>query len=119
MSKALSPDDRRRLCAIMERAAGTTFNGEKLAALDRAQSLLKAHELPWTELLSSVPAVAEPPPVRGWRQVVRELHRRQVNDWESGFLESILEWGALSEKQENVLRRMCVKFGVRPWEPVW
>jgi hypothetical protein len=111
----LGTDDLRRFAAIMERALGSSFDGERLAALSRAQSLLKAHDPRVTELLGVVPAVATPAPMRGWHDVVHDLQRYPLTEWEVEFAASILGWSGLSAKQEAVLRRMCTKYSVRPW----
>jgi hypothetical protein len=119
MSAAPTADDLRRLTGIMELACRGATDGERLAGLDRAKHWCDARGLRWAQVLSGVAArVPPPPPSRGWQEAAQDLQRKPVNEWESEFLDSIQRWSGLSEKQENVLRRMCAKFGVAVWTEV-
>jgi hypothetical protein len=125
VGKVILPDaaSLQKLSAILELALRSSFEQEKLTALGRAQRWFDTHNLRWTDLLSAVGgSAAAPPPdytMRGWRTVVGELQRQPTTRWEREFLSSILTWSGLTEKQENVLRRMCSKYGVRQWESDW
>jgi hypothetical protein len=112
-----TPDDLRKLAGIMELACRSNFDDERLAALGLARHWFDTRKLRWGELLTGTVAHAPPPPppLRGWRTVVEDLQRYQVNEWEAKFLDSITRWSGLTEKQANVLRKMCQKFGVAPW----
>ena len=49
--KSLSPEELWKLMAIMERATGSSFDGERLAALKLVQQLFASRGLLWRELL--------------------------------------------------------------------
>ena len=106
----------------MERFA-SPYDGEKLAALNLAQKMLADRGLRWGDILGESAVVvaggqgAAPPPVRGWRDVAADLLTgAPVNDWERGFLESLIfKGGRFSDKRQNKLMEMCHCYGVRPW----
>jgi hypothetical protein len=100
----------------MELATGSSFDNERLTALNLAQQLLAGHELRWRDVLHAEP---ETPPARGWKMVAQEIlqhHETAITPWEQGFLLSLrIKAHRLSDKQEAVLRNLCAKFGVQQW----
>jgi hypothetical protein len=106
----------RKLVAILELASGSSFDNERLTALNLAQQLLAGHELRWRDVLHAEPEVL---PARGWKVVAQEIlqvHHGAISAWDEAFLLSlIVKMPRLSPKQENVLRDLCLKFGVQPW----
>jgi hypothetical protein len=122
MADPLSMAELRKLVAIMELATGSSFDGERLAALERARSLLAGHELRWRDVLHTEPEAPTAIPSsasRGWKAVAQELlqiHQATISDWEQGFLLSlVLKMPRLSPKQAAVLKDLCSKYGVQPW----
>jgi hypothetical protein len=111
---APTADDLRRLQRILELATRGGCDGEQLAALNRAKSWFDSHGLRWEDLLTGTPPPPPPAP-RGWQAVVRDLQRHRITAWEVDFPASVSSRWSLSEKQENVLRRMCLRYGVVPW----
>jgi hypothetical protein len=111
----LSPDELRKLAAIMERCA-SPYDGQKLAAIHLAQQMLGRHGARWCDVLNTEPTPPIATPIRGWNTVARELMQHGVTDWEMGFLQSlILKARTLSPKQEAILTELCLKFGVPQW----
>ena len=117
----LTPAELRKLAAICGRF-GSPFDGERATAAGLADRLVRDHGVSWSDVLHAeppLPVIIQPQTTRYWRQCAEELlyeHPGAVNDWEVGFLQSILQKGvALSIKQENILRRIATKCGAPQW----
>jgi hypothetical protein len=94
------------LAAIMERATGSTFEPERLAALAVAGKWLTQHAVNWRDLLltsfDATAATATPPPPtapsapRSYRDSAREcLETGCVDDWETNFLTDMITKGRI------------------------
>lgn len=98
------------------------FDGERAAAATLAHNFVENHGLTWIDVLHAeppVPVVVQPTTQRYWRNCAEDVlfsHPGALNDWETNFLQDVLERGrALSDKQAIILRRVAQKTGVPEW----
>jgi hypothetical protein len=102
---------------------GSSFDGEAVAAIRRANEILKARSLTWSDLIA---ATIEAPSSKAgharhgtggenreqmhWREAVKiclGMEEAPLSAWDRGFLESILERrNPLTEKQKIQLLRI-------------
>jgi hypothetical protein len=118
---ALAPPELRKLvqiCAMLS----SPYDGERANAAALADKLVKAHGLTWADVLHAeppVPVVIQPTAPRYWRQCAEGVlfeHPGALSEWETGFLQDILQRGrALSDKQQVILRRVAQKTGAPEW----
>ena len=108
--------DRRRLALVADRF-GSSYDGERLAALEAAGRILAAGGATWRSLIdgqgddhastSRVGGVDEGEPVAAHHhQDVAELLRHAgelLTPWEHGFLRGLQGFRTLSEKQRDTL----------------
>jgi hypothetical protein len=116
----LDPETRRRLGLIAGRLA-SSFDGERLAALDALDRMLGPRGLRLGDLLmaAATPAPPPPPPPPGDAEA-RELLRKidasawMPGPWEIEFLSSMRKWrGPLTAKQRAKLIEIAERAGVR------
>jgi hypothetical protein len=116
----LDAETRRRLGLIAGRL-GSSFDGERLAALDALDRVLGPRGLRIGDLLAAAaaPPPAGPPPLPHDAEA-RELLRRiaesgwRPDPWEAGFLASVRAWRSkLSEKQLAKIAEIAARAGVR------
>jgi hypothetical protein len=109
----LDPETRRRLGLIAGRL-GSSFDGERLAALEALDRVLGPRGLRLGDLLMAAatpaPPPPPPPPPPAGDAEARELLRKidasgwPASTWEKQFLGSIRAWrGRLTEKQRQKL----------------
>jgi hypothetical protein len=122
MMAAFTAPQLKRLAQIMELATRSSFDPERLTALNLAQQLLDAVGLSWSDALHAeppVPVIVQPTTQRYWRQCAEEIlfeHTGALGSWEANFLQDILRRGrALSSKQEEKLRQIATKTGAPQW----
>jgi hypothetical protein len=116
----LDPETRRRLGLIAGRLA-SSFDGERLAALDALDRVLGPRGLRLGDLLlaAATPAPPPPPPPPTGDAEAREWLARidasgwPASAWEGRFLSSIRAWrGRLTEKQRQKLYEIGRRAGV-------
>jgi hypothetical protein len=99
---------------------GSDHFGERAAAAAKAAKLVRSANVTWKDLLR----LRHSPPSRRSRYQPEEHADDakacldsgvQVSEWEARFLESIQSFDTLSDKQREVLERLCRKCGVRWW----
>jgi hypothetical protein len=118
---ALAPSELRKLAQICA-MFGSAFDGERASAALLADRFINDHGVTWIDVLHAeppVPVVVQPSTPRYWRQCAEEVlfeHPGALSEWETNFLQDILQRGrALSDKQEVVLRRCAQKTGAPEW----
>lgn len=125
MQKALNARDHKRLIDLLARATGSTFSGERDAAVLAAKRFLDQRGARWGDLITPptgeaakprkrTPPQSPPPRPRKRRAPsVAELfatcrqHRACLNDWERLFLGNISAQTWLSKRQYSVLCRIA------------
>jgi hypothetical protein len=118
---ALAPPELRKLAQICA-MFGSPYDGERASAALLADKLVRDRGVSWTDVLHAeppAPVVIQPTAPRYWRQCAEEVlfeHPGALSEWETGFLQDILQRGrALSDKQAIVLRRIAQKTGAPEW----
>jgi hypothetical protein len=93
---------------------GSMFDGEAVAAIRKANALLRDKGLTWADVITATTVESatqsgiwrEP---ESWRDAVGiclSLDDAPLSDWDRSFLVGILRWHSLSEKQEMQLNRI-------------
>jgi hypothetical protein len=103
--------DKDRLAKILGRL-GSSFDGERAAAAAKADELIRAAGLTWTDVLYPPP---EHPAIRSHIDAADQCLDAGVplSDWDRAFLSSMERFHRLSDRQYAFLRRLCVRCGVR------
>ena len=104
---------------------GSDHDGERANAAGLATKMLRDAGLTWVEfidrLITPPPETIAPQPQHtAWRRSLdhREaaleclLWGKRLTDWERGFIESMDRYRRLSDRQAEVLERICKKCGV-------
>ncbi len=118
----LGATDRKRLSKILGRL-GSDHPGERAAAGLKADQLVRAAGLTWTELLEppALPAPAPPPHPFGRRrwfepdtpqeaaQLVLRHYPMVLSEWERQFAASLVTRWRISPKQRRVMDRITMK----------
>jgi hypothetical protein len=102
-------DRLRKLCGML----GSEHDGERAAAAAKADALLRAAGLTWADVITAPSLIPEHPVrIRAWRasdsdwqRMAQFCHARRwsLSQREREFVESVLNWRALSEKQKDWL----------------
>ncbi|MBF0524741.1 MAG: hypothetical protein HQK56_06545 [Deltaproteobacteria bacterium] len=121
--KAIQPEIIDKLTKILG-MTGSNFDGEKLAAVNRANELLKANKLTWPEIMASrttvkyiVSAESTAQQSTSWLSKIEQIKRiwPELSDWEKNFVQSVAErvgnGRPLTQKQEVILIRLFVRSG--------
>lgn len=116
--KALSARDHKRLIDLLARATGSTFSGERDAAVLAAKRFLDQRGARWDDVIA--PADSEPakprkatPPPRKRAPRASELlatcraHREHLTEWEAMFCGNVSLQTWLSKRQYSVLCRIA------------
>ncbi|MBF0510161.1 MAG: hypothetical protein HQK57_14705 [Deltaproteobacteria bacterium] len=97
--KAIQPEIIDKLTKILG-MTGSNFDGEKLAAVNRANELLKANKLTWPEIMASrttvkyiVSAESTAQQSTSWLSKIEQIKRiwPELSDWEKNFVQSVAE----------------------------
>ena len=103
--------DRVRMAKVLE-LLGSPIDGERLAASEKANLLLKNARMTWTEFVLGPPQPARPAKPRDENDEFRDLaweiydhpDYTPTNDREREFVERMTEWeGPISDKQRSWL----------------
>jgi hypothetical protein len=119
MTALLDPrtaDKLARICGMF----GSDHDGERAAAAQMADKLVKQQGLRWADVISITPCSMAPPrpstvAKSDYERSIRSALRDGagvLNDWELGFLSSLLERKRLTQKQINKLRDIGFKVEV-------
>jgi hypothetical protein len=105
----LDTSQKRKLVVILELATRATFDGERLAALNRAKDIMDKGAVRWADIVGVASFIYS------WRDAAKEcINDKFLTEWEIEFLTSIITKtrDKLSDKQEVVFKRICNKCGV-------
>jgi hypothetical protein len=114
----LDPETRRRLGLIAGRLA-SSFDGERLAALEAIDRVLGPRGLRLGDLLTAATTPAPPPPPPPTGDALEIIWRIDASPympgpWEIEFIGSVRKWrGPLTAKQRAKLLEIAERAGVR------
>jgi hypothetical protein len=98
----------RKLCGML----GSEHDGERATAAAKADALLRAAGLTWADVIGPPIVPDHPVRIRAWRagdtdwqRMAQFCHARRwsLSQREREFIESVLNWRALTEKQKDWL----------------
>jgi hypothetical protein len=116
---SFSSRDRETLAKLLALAGSTTHDGETIAAMKKADDLIRTRNTTWQDVLLVRPSASQLTPSTWKRpgepghvaQVMELLQRGKgtINAWERGFLLNILAYRELKPRQEEILTSILRK----------
>jgi hypothetical protein len=113
-----SADRLRKLCGML----GSEHDGERAAAAAKADALVRAAGLTWAEIIAPPIVPDYSPRIRSWRSGDTDWHRMaqfcharrwSLSQREREFVESVLTWRQLSERQKDWLTAIYARLHER------
>ncbi len=109
----LSSRDRETVAKLLALAGSTTHDGETIAAMKKADELIRTRGATWRDLLLVSPSASQLPST-AWKRPAEPPHVGQITEllqrgkgiitaWERGFLLNILAYRDLKPRQMEIL----------------